>query len=89
MGDIKHKAVRWKDPLNGHKTHSGLDYVERKLLFSVWKEYTGELRKGLEGYNVGIPQFRCEADSGPMLFYLFRLYCGFSDTNLFKWPLIS
>lgn len=42
---VKHRAVRWKDSLNGHKTHTGLDYVERKLLFPVWKKQTGELRK--------------------------------------------
>lgn len=35
---VNHRAVTWKDPLNGHKTHTGLDYVERKLLFPVWKK---------------------------------------------------
>lgn len=40
---VKHRAVRWKDPLNGHKTHTELDCVERKLLFPVWKKQTSEL----------------------------------------------
>lgn len=42
---VKLRAVRWKDPLNGHKTHAGLDCVERELLFPVWKKQTGELGK--------------------------------------------
>lgn len=68
---VKHRAVRWKDPLNGHKTRTGLDYVERKLLFPVWKKQTGELRKKwrvirLEFLNLDVkqtlnPYFICSA----------------------------
>lgn len=52
---VKHRTVRWKDPLNGRKTHTGLDCVERKLLFPVWKKQTEELRKRWRAARLEFP----------------------------------